>query len=205
MVVSQSPPALRRQDAGAGRRQAIVEAAVLCLAELGYAGATIQLIARRAGISHGPIQYHYEDKRALMVGVAEHLFAHRVAFFRMHEAPRDRRGFVHYAFERTRAYARTPEQMATMELELGMRADARLAEVLGPVLEVQERLASQGIAAYAAAAGARADAAYVSAMRDLLALIGRGAATAFASEWPAERIDHAIDLLEALILANPGA
>lgn len=49
--------------------QAIVEAARLCIAEEGLAGATFERIAARAGVSHGLVHYHFRSKDKLLLAV----------------------------------------------------------------------------------------------------------------------------------------
>jgi len=48
------------------RRAQIVECAIDAIAELGYAGASLAEIARRAGVSKGVISYHFAGKRELI-------------------------------------------------------------------------------------------------------------------------------------------
>ncbi len=56
----------RRREASEERRQRILEAARSCFGELGFAGATVGEIARRAGVSNGLLYQFFRNK--------EHLF-----------------------------------------------------------------------------------------------------------------------------------
>lgn len=54
-------------------RSRILDAAVACLAELGYAGATTGAILGRAGVSRGSLLHQFPSKEALLVAAVGHL------------------------------------------------------------------------------------------------------------------------------------
>lgn len=54
-------------------RALIIETGIRCLAEHGFANTTMLLIAREAGISRGPLHYHFADRNALMAAIAKAL------------------------------------------------------------------------------------------------------------------------------------
>lgn len=54
-------------------RALLIETALSCLARYGYAKTSLKLIADEAGVSRGPLHYHYKDKNDLMGAVAEAL------------------------------------------------------------------------------------------------------------------------------------
>lgn len=54
-------------------RALLIETALSCLARYGYAKTSLKLIADEAGVSRGPLHYHYKDKNELMGAVAEAL------------------------------------------------------------------------------------------------------------------------------------
>ncbi|MET0237279.1 MAG: TetR/AcrR family transcriptional regulator [Kibdelosporangium sp.] len=54
-------------------REALLDATVDCLVELGYSGTTVHEICRRAGLSRGAQQHHFATKAELMVAAVEHL------------------------------------------------------------------------------------------------------------------------------------
>lgn len=56
---------------GVARREAILDAAVSMIAEVGYHGMSMRDIARRVGISHPGVIYHFPSKEALMMAVIE--------------------------------------------------------------------------------------------------------------------------------------
>jgi TetR/AcrR family transcriptional regulator, transcriptional repressor of bet genes len=51
------------------RRRQIVEALQSVIAKHGYEGATIQLIAREAGLTAGLIHYHFHNKREILIAL----------------------------------------------------------------------------------------------------------------------------------------
>jgi AcrR family transcriptional regulator len=63
-------------------RQQILDAAVQCLVEHGYAGASTLRIQELAGISRGRLLHHFSSRDELLVGVVQHLAASRVAELR---------------------------------------------------------------------------------------------------------------------------
>jgi len=65
------PPGGRRREESEQRRQRILEAAQDCLGELGYSGATVTEIARRAGVSNGLLYQFFRNKEALFEQVLE--------------------------------------------------------------------------------------------------------------------------------------
>ncbi len=60
-----------RQEASGRRRQLILEAARACFGELGFAGATVGEIARRAGVSNGLLYQFFRNKEHLFEVVLE--------------------------------------------------------------------------------------------------------------------------------------
>lgn len=54
-------------------RKLIVETGIRCLATYGFAGTNMLLIAREAGISRGPLHYHFADRNELMAAIAKAL------------------------------------------------------------------------------------------------------------------------------------
>lgn len=54
-------------------RALIIQTGIRCLADHGFANTTMLLISREAGISRGPLHYHFADRNALMAAIAEAL------------------------------------------------------------------------------------------------------------------------------------
>ncbi len=74
------PP--RRSFIEQARRAQIVGCAIDTIAELGYAGASLAAIARRAGISKGVIGYHFAGKDELLAEVVSEVLSRAEAYMR---------------------------------------------------------------------------------------------------------------------------
>jgi AcrR family transcriptional regulator len=57
---------LPQQERSTATRSRVLDAAVECLLELGYANTTTALVADRAGVSRGAMQYHFRTKSELV-------------------------------------------------------------------------------------------------------------------------------------------
>lgn len=58
-----APPRKQSRDA---RRVQLIEATIETLAETGYARTTLTAVAKRAGLSHGLVNFHFETKEKLL-------------------------------------------------------------------------------------------------------------------------------------------
>jgi AcrR family transcriptional regulator len=72
------PPRGRREERTATSRARILDAAVACLVESGYAGATTLRIQARAGVSRGRLLHHFPSRDALLVAASRHLATERL-------------------------------------------------------------------------------------------------------------------------------
>jgi TetR/AcrR family transcriptional regulator, fatty acid metabolism regulator protein len=70
-----SVPAENRSLAETARRAQIVDCAIDAIAELGFANASIDQIAKRAGVSKGVITYHFPNKEEIVNAVIETVLA----------------------------------------------------------------------------------------------------------------------------------
>ncbi|AWW38996.1 MULTISPECIES: TetR/AcrR family transcriptional regulator [Streptomyces] len=60
-----------KQDRSRATRQRLLEAAVACLAEHGWAGSTVAAVAERAGVSRGAAQHHFPTREDLFTAAVE--------------------------------------------------------------------------------------------------------------------------------------
>ncbi|MFC5661450.1 TetR/AcrR family transcriptional regulator [Kitasatospora misakiensis] len=79
-------PAARapQQDRSRATRARLLAAAVDCLAELGWHGSTVAVVAERAGVSRGAAQHHFPTREDLFTAAVEHVTAERLAAVRAH-------------------------------------------------------------------------------------------------------------------------
>jgi TetR/AcrR family fatty acid metabolism transcriptional regulator len=68
---AKSAPAENRSCAETARRAQIVDCAIEAIAELGFAKASVDQIAKRAGVSKGVITYHFPNKEEIVDAIIE--------------------------------------------------------------------------------------------------------------------------------------
>ncbi|MEU1277299.1 TetR/AcrR family transcriptional regulator [Streptomyces sp. NPDC005805] len=78
-----------KQDRSRATRQRLLEAAVACLAEVGWAGSTVSVVAERAGVSRGAAQHHFPTREDLFTAAVEYVAEERSQALR-ELAPRSR-------------------------------------------------------------------------------------------------------------------
>jgi AcrR family transcriptional regulator len=68
-----------KEESRAGRQEALLDAARVTFAELGFEAASIAAIARRAGVSDGLLYRYFSDKRSLLAAVLERYMEETIA------------------------------------------------------------------------------------------------------------------------------
>jgi AcrR family transcriptional regulator len=131
---ARSTPTENRTFAETARRAQIVDCAIDAIAELGFAKASVDQIAKRAGVSKGVITYHFPSKEEIVDAAVEKVMAAGRAYI----APRIMAETT--AAGRLRAYivsdlefidANRKPLIALVEIAMGARrADGSLA--IGP-------------------------------------------------------------------------
>ncbi|WP_035795053.1 TetR/AcrR family transcriptional regulator [Kitasatospora mediocidica] len=71
-----------QQDRSRATRRRLLEAAVECLAELGWNGSTVTVVAERAGVTRGAAQHHFPTREDLFTAAVEHVTVERLAAVR---------------------------------------------------------------------------------------------------------------------------
>ncbi|WP_411572812.1 TetR/AcrR family transcriptional regulator [Streptomyces acidiscabies] len=66
-----------KQDRSRVTRQRLLEAAVACLAEYGWVGSTVSVVAERAGVSRGAAQHHFPTREDLFTAAVEYVAEER--------------------------------------------------------------------------------------------------------------------------------
>jgi len=122
--VPRGPNAERR----AATRAKIMEAAVRCLAEFGYAATSTPLVAKLAKVSRGSLLHQFPTKTDLMLAVAQHASAARGAKVRETLAPYpdSPERFLH-GVDAVWASLHEPAAIALMEVTIAARSDPDLA------------------------------------------------------------------------------
>lgn len=66
-----------KQDRSRLTRQRLLQAAVDCLAEHGWSGSTVAVVAERAGVSRGAAQHHFPTREDLFTAAVEYVAEER--------------------------------------------------------------------------------------------------------------------------------
>lgn len=125
------PPRQTQAQRRAISREKILDAAVDCLAERGYAGTTFPEVLRRAGLSNGALWRHFRSKAELLVAAVLHAESRLVP--PEDDQPRPERPAatqVDAAVEHLWSYARSPAFQALIELLRASRSDPELRAAL---------------------------------------------------------------------------
>ncbi len=131
-----------RSERTADSRLLILDAAVACLVEDGYAGASTLAVQARAGVSRGRLLHHFPSRAELLVAAAEHLATTQLDEVRlragalMADGP-DGRERVDRAIDLMWATFQEPPFWAAMELWTAARTDPALR---GALLDEERRL-----------------------------------------------------------------
>ncbi|MVO86120.1 TetR family transcriptional regulator [Streptomyces sp. p1417] len=110
-----------KQDRSRVTRQRLLEAAVACLAEHGWAGSTVSVVAERAGVSRGAAQHHFRTREELFTAAVEYVAEERSAALRglFPTAPRGGRGTTPRGGRRAAGADRTAVVAALVDLYTG--------------------------------------------------------------------------------------
>lgn len=75
-----------QQDRSRATRRRLLEAAVRCLAEHGWTGTTVAVVAESAGVSRGAAQHHFPTREDLVTAAVRHMTEVRMDDIRRHVA-----------------------------------------------------------------------------------------------------------------------
>jgi AcrR family transcriptional regulator len=123
-----------QQDRSRATRQRLLAAAIECLADVGWAGSTVAVVAERAGVSRGAAQHHFPTREDLFAAAVEYVSQVRTDWIREHSSdlPSGR--------ERTRAVVDLVVRMytgkvfrAALQLWVSASSDDQLRELVVPL------------------------------------------------------------------------
>jgi len=126
-------------------RQAILEAAVRCFVEHGYANTTTAMIAHEASVSRGAMMHHFPSRSAVMNAVVGYLHVRRLNEYRALMTDIDSpdrtvtRAEIRVSVETAWEYVNLPSFIAYQELLGAARTDPELAESVREVERDFER------------------------------------------------------------------
>jgi len=120
-------------------RTAIMEAAITCLINLGYANTTTALMADYAGVSRGAMMHHFPSRMHVISAVIDHLHEMRLQEYSELMANIDdpnrklTKSRIDASVKAAWEYVNKPSFIAYQELLLAARTDVELYEILTPV------------------------------------------------------------------------
>ena len=120
-------------------RNAILEAAIQCFIELGYANTTTALIAEYAGVSRGAMMHHFPSRASVLKATIEHLHQKRLEEYRQLMSGVDDptqlmdRSRIEESVQQAWVYVNQPSSVAFQEILMASRTDGELREVLEPL------------------------------------------------------------------------
>ena len=136
--------AVKGQPRGDRTRQLIIDETIRCVREEGFAAASANHIAERAGVTWGVIQYHFGDRDAVLMAVVDHGFDLVTNAIQSVDAPtgsiRDRVQAVVDAGWQAFSH---PASLAALEILVATR-DAREARHEEHLAEIADRLTFLG-------------------------------------------------------------
>jgi AcrR family transcriptional regulator len=122
-----------QQERSRATRQALLDAAIASLGELGWGGSTVAVVAERAGVSRGAAQHHFPTREALFTAAIDELMSAWI------DDLRRQRDELPVGVDRVRAVVGRivdvytgPLFRAALELWVAAASDAQLREQIAP-------------------------------------------------------------------------
>lgn len=129
------------QERSIATRAALLDAAIGCLVDLGYASTTTTEIARRAGVSRGAQLHHFPTKAELLATAVDHLVERRrVEFLEAFDAVDPTADRLDAALDLLWSLFQGPAFVAWTELWVAARTEPELAAT---ILAVERRFTEQ--------------------------------------------------------------
>lgn len=120
-----------RREATTGK---LLDATITCLAELGYAKASVAAICASAGVSQGALFRHFPTRRDVIVAAADEIGRLHIEQFEAAATGLDRGAFREIVLL-IRGLCRTPTHAAWREIMVAARTDEGLREAASAGLE----------------------------------------------------------------------
>jgi AcrR family transcriptional regulator len=131
---ARAPERRTQEERSAETRRRILDAALECLADVGYAGTTTTEVADRAGVSRGAQLHHFPTRQSLVSAAVQHLFAGLAESYEKRFAslsPRADR--VGVAIDILWGIFQDARLAAVLELYVAARTDGALRDAIRPV------------------------------------------------------------------------
>jgi AcrR family transcriptional regulator len=129
-----APPRRTQAERREGTIRKLLDAATDTLIDVGYAGATVQAICARAGVSQGGLFRHFPTREALIAAVGADVGRSILADFRAKfDASRKKEEPLALAIRLLREQCRSRPNQAWYELAMAARTNETLRRALEPV------------------------------------------------------------------------
>lgn len=134
-------------------RTQILDAAMDCLAKIGYAQTTTERIAKQAKVSRGAMTHHFKSRFDVFEAVAKHIADKRISEYNSFlgqmeseiESGLPTLGDMHQTMAMLHKYYAMPSFTALIELSRGARADKQLMRVMEPLERAIDQRISENI------------------------------------------------------------
>ncbi len=134
---TKAPDRTWQQTKSAATRNLILDAALDCFYDLGYARTTTERVARKAGVSRGAMLHHFPSRFELIQAAVQHLSTQRLATFERAEMRIQRNAEHTNVGEGIEAYWRQLNSKPFVvfhELQVAARTDPDLRKALLPAV-----------------------------------------------------------------------
>ncbi len=183
-------------------RRAILDAAVECFIELGYAKTTTAVIAEYAGVSRGAMMHHFPSRSAVLNAAIGHLHEQRLREY--HELmtnidlPTEQlsREKIRASVEAAWEYVNLPSFVAYHELLAASRTDPELKSIMQPLERDFENLFLQTVRTEFPH---WADLDVLELCNDMVQFMMRGMALSHMSTRRQERAERMIEVLTSML------
>lgn len=113
-------------------RESILRAIVECLAEYGYSNLTLGQVARKAGLSKGAMQHHFESKSAAIEAALQFIFQQQLELQQTYaKGPSESQDEVHSRrIDALWDFVQDPSYTAFLEIAMAARTDPHLRDLV---------------------------------------------------------------------------
>ncbi len=148
MAVQRDTTRRTQAERRAATRSALLDAALECLIEEGYANLTTRNVAERAGVSQGTQMHYFPTRAAFLAEAVRHVAFKLAAEVREQDALRARseRRRLEELLDQVWSIHTGPVFQATMELWVAARTDPELRSAMDEVQRDVTRLIARGAA-----------------------------------------------------------
>jgi AcrR family transcriptional regulator len=122
-----------QQDRSRATRARLLEAAITCLADLGWTASTVTVVAERAGVSRGAAQHHFPTREALFTAALEHVSQERAEQMRRELGSREGRPSTQQIIDVVFSLFSGPMFRAALALWAAAASEPQLREQIIPL------------------------------------------------------------------------